>query len=82
MNTSIHVKEIEMTIYKADVQPGAKVLYFYLKENPGVHSQALLAYELNTTTQSINAYVKVLKKEGWLAVTETPNSKKFNYEAK
>ncbi len=68
------------TIYNAKIQPGAKVLYFYLKENPGIHSQAVLAHELHTTTQSINAYVKVLKKNGWVTVTEVPQTKRFNYE--
>lgn len=69
-----------MSIYQADIQPGAKVLYFYLKENPGIHSQAMLAYELHTTTQSVNAYVKVLNKEGWIAVEAVPQTKKFSYQ--
>lgn len=80
MNTSIHVKEIEMTIYTAEVQPGAKVLYLWLKENPGIYSQAEMGMKTGATTQSINAYVKVLKKGGYVKTGEVEGSRRFLYE--
>lgn len=69
-------------IYGAKLAPGAKVLYFFIKENPGVHSQAVLAQNMGTTTQSINAYVKALKKDGWILVHEIDGTRRFHYEVR
>ncbi len=69
-----------MSIYTADVKPGAKVLYLYLKENPGIYPQAELAYETGMTTQSINAYVQDLKEKKLLKVKEVPHTRRFLYE--
>lgn len=69
-------------IYGAKIQPGAKVLYFFIKENPGVHSQAELAQLMKTTTQSINAYVKALKDGGWVLVHEITGTRRFHYEVR
>lgn len=67
-----------MSIFTADVQPGAKVLYMYLKEKPGIYSQAELAKCIGATTQSVNAYVKSLKREGYVRVEE--EGRRFTYE--
>lgn len=69
-------------IYGAAIQPGAKVLYFFIKENPGIHSQAELAQIMRTTTQSINAYVKTLKEDGWVLVHEINGTRRFHYEVR
>lgn len=80
MYTSIHVKEIGMDIYTAEVQPGAKVLYLWLKDNPGIYSQAEMGMKTGATTQSVNAYVKVLKKGGYVAMGEVEGTRRFFYE--
>lgn len=64
-------------IFTADVQPGAKVLYFYLQKSPGIYSQAELAMCIGATTQSVNAYVKALKREGYVKVEEA--GRRFTY---
>jgi hypothetical protein len=62
----------DTNIFRAKVKPGAKVLYFYLKENPGT----------GMTTQSINAYVQELDKAGWLRVEDTPHTRQFTYSVR
>lgn len=80
MNTSIHVKEFEMEIYTAEVQPGAKVLYLWLKDNPGIYSQAEMGMKTGATTQSVNAYVKVLREKGYLRAEGVEGTRRFLYE--
>ncbi len=72
----------DTNIFRAKVKPGAKVLYFYLKENPGTYPQAELAHATGMTTQSINAYVQELDKAGWLRVEDTPHTRQFTYSVR
>lgn len=69
-------------VFQEKIPQGAKVLYFFLKAYPGVYSQTELAVNTGTTTQSINAYVKLLKKMDWIETQATSGSRRFFYDGK
>lgn len=80
MSLIIHVKERRMDIYTAKVSPGAKVLYLWLRDKPGIYVQAELGVFIGATTQSINAYARNLKKLGYLKMEPVEGSRRFYYE--
>jgi len=67
-------------IFTAEVSQGAKLLWLYLRYEPGVHSQQDLATEIGATMQSVNKYVRELREDGWITVEKSKDSRRFVYD--